>query len=160
MDSNDPLADPRITLMGLLVEAYAEIMREVTAQERAHGVSVAEFDVLLRLGRSPNRQSRITDLCVQTGLTSGGMTRLIDRLDERGLVERGTDRADRRVVFAKLTDAGVAKTTDVLPGHLDILQRVLVDPLTGSERKSFERTLRKIRDNLSKPGTKLVFSPR
>ncbi|MFI9505365.1 MarR family winged helix-turn-helix transcriptional regulator [Nocardia sp. NPDC052566] len=147
MDSSNLLADPRITLMGLFAEAYSEVMREVSAQERDHGLSVAEFDVLLRLGRSPDRQLRITDLYTQTGLTSGGMTRLIDRLDARGFVERAVEPADRRVVLARLTDNGAAKAAEVLPGHLDILERALVQPLSSPERDALARALRKIRDN-------------
>lgn len=133
--------------MGLLYETYSEVMRVVSAQEKAHGLAVAEFDVLLRLGRSPGRQLRITDLYTQTGLTSGGMTRLIDRLLERGLVERDTDPRDRRVVLARLTDAGAQKAAEVLPGHLDILQRLLVEPLNERQRAALEFGLRRIRDN-------------
>ncbi|MFI6867724.1 MarR family winged helix-turn-helix transcriptional regulator [Nocardia sp. NPDC050406] len=146
MTSTDLLSDPRITLMGLFVEAYADLMREVSAQERAHGLSVAEFDVLLRLGRSPGRQLRITDLYTQTGLTSGGMTRLIDRLDSQGFVTRSPDPTDRRVVLACLTDAGAAKAAAILPGHLAILQRRLLDPLTEAQRQAFDGILRAIRD--------------
>ncbi|MFC9995426.1 MarR family winged helix-turn-helix transcriptional regulator [Nocardia sp. NPDC127526] len=147
MDASDPLSDPKITLMGLFAEAYTEVMREIAAQERAHDLSVAEFDVLLRLGRSPGSKLRITDLVLQTGLTSGGMTRLIDRLDKRGLVERTTDPSDRRVVLARLTPAGAAKNAAVLPGHLAIIDRVLSGPLTDTERTALEHALRKIRDH-------------
>lgn len=147
MNAKDLLGDPRITLMGLFYEAYTEVMREVSDQERAHGLSVAEFDVLLRLGRSPGQQLRLTDLYTQTGLTSGGMTRLIDRLDSRGLVERTTDPTDRRVVLARLTDAGAAKSAEILPGHLEILRQTLIDPLSNADRAAFEKALRAIRDN-------------
>ncbi|QLY28134.1 MarR family winged helix-turn-helix transcriptional regulator [Nocardia huaxiensis] len=147
MDASDLLSDPKITLMGLFVEAYTEVMREISAQERAHDLSVAEFDVLLRLGRSPGSKLRITDLVTQTGLTSGGMTRLIDRLDKRGLVERVTDPTDRRVVLAHLTPAGAAKNATVIPGHLAIIERTLMHPLTPTERTNLEHALRKIRDH-------------
>ncbi|KZM71691.1 MarR family transcriptional regulator [Nocardia terpenica] len=150
MEAPELLSDPRITLMGLFVEAYTDLMREVSAQERAHGLSVAEFDVVLRLGRSPGQQLRITDLYTQTGLTSGGMTRLIDRLDAQGLVARATDPGDRRVVFARLTEAGAAKAAEIIPGHLNILQRRLIDPLSANERAVLERALRKIRDAASR----------
>ncbi|WP_282785221.1 MULTISPECIES: MarR family transcriptional regulator [unclassified Nocardia] len=147
MDPSDLLDDPRITLMGLFVEAYGEVMREVAAQERDHGLAVAEFDVLLRLSRSPGRRLRISDLCLQTGLTSGGMTRLVDRLAAREFVERGVDPADRRVVLARLTEAGTTKVAEVLPGHLDILERTLTRPLPDADRDALAAALRKIRDN-------------
>ncbi|MEC3919404.1 MarR family winged helix-turn-helix transcriptional regulator [Nocardia sp. CDC160] len=147
MDADRQLSDPKITLMGLFFEAYTEVMREISAQERAHDLSVAEFDVLLRLGRSPGSKLRITDLCQQTGLTSGGMTRLLDRLHTRGLVDRIPDPTDRRAILARLTPAGVAKNAEVLPGHLATVDRVLTAPLDATERANFEHALRKIRDH-------------
>src|SRR6266508_2753364 len=87
----DPTAlahDQRITLMGLFAEAYTGVVAKHTVQLTEHGLAAAEFEVLLRLSRSPNAELRMSDLAAQTSLTTSGITRLVDRLERSGLLRR------------------------------------------------------------------------
>ena len=64
---NDLVQDERITAIGLLSEAYAGLSARFGAQFAEHALAPVEFEVLLRLARSPQGQLRMTDLSTQTG---------------------------------------------------------------------------------------------
>ena len=83
---SDALEDPRLTVVGLLAETWTGFAARITAQLAEHGLDGAEFEVLLRLGRSPGGLLRMGDLAAQTSLTSSGITRLVDRLVATGSV--------------------------------------------------------------------------
>jgi DNA-binding MarR family transcriptional regulator len=104
-----PFDDPRITAMGLFTEAFTGLTARVSEQLANHGVSIVEFEVLIRLARSPRGQLRMTDLAAQTQLTTSGITRVVDRLERTGLVCRQACPTDRRSSFAVITDAGRAR---------------------------------------------------
>ncbi|MDJ0663360.1 MAG: MarR family transcriptional regulator [Acidimicrobiia bacterium] len=119
MNAVNLLADNRITEFGLLVEATRRVTRVIEASLREHhDLGMAEFEAMVRLGRSTDTQMSMSDLAGQMVLTSGGVTRLIDRLNARGYVERVYCPSDRRVHWAQLTDAGVAKISLALETHL------------------------------------------
>jgi DNA-binding MarR family transcriptional regulator len=143
---DDLLHDPRLTLMGLLIEVMAGVDCKTTGQLGQHGVTAAEFGVLLRLARSPQRQLRMTDLTAQTSLTNSGITRVVDRLSQAGLVRREACPSDRRSTYAVITPAGLARLAQALPGHLAEVQRWLLDPLGEGALAEFEAALRAVRD--------------
>jgi MarR family transcriptional regulator, 2-MHQ and catechol-resistance regulon repressor len=146
------LADDRLTVVGLLAEAFAGLEARSSAQLGAHGLSGVEFEVLLRLARSPLGLLRMSDLSAQTTLTSSGVTRVVDRLVDRGLVARQACATDRRTTYAVVTDAGRSLLTEVLPGHLALIESSLLDPLRrggADELEAFVTALRRLRDHLA-----------
>ena len=64
------------------------------------------FEVLLRLARTPGGRLRMSDLAAQTTLTASGLTRVVDRLEDAGLVKREACPTDRRSTYAVLTAEG------------------------------------------------------
>jgi MarR family 2-MHQ and catechol resistance regulon transcriptional repressor len=146
--STDILADPRITFMGLFAEAFDALSARLSAQIAAHQLNSAEFEALLRLSRSPDHKLRMSDLAAQAGLTNSGATRLVDRLEARGLIAREGNPLDRRGTKATLTEDGLSKILEVLPGHLEVLERSLIAPLSEDERSNFAQALRTLRDAL------------
>src|SRR5262245_66633897 len=91
-----------------LVRAYTHVTRHLNAQLTAdHGLTISDYEVLLRLARAPDRQLRRVDLAEQVLLTASGITRLLDGLERSGRVERGSCESDRRVVYAVLHAEGV-----------------------------------------------------
>ena len=96
--TSTPLADERIGQFGLFVEAGRRLARimEASIQQR-HGMTSIEFEAMLRVARSPDHRMSMSQLADQMVLTSGGVTRLIDRLAAGGLVARVACPADRRV---------------------------------------------------------------
>jgi DNA-binding MarR family transcriptional regulator len=151
---DDALDDPRLTLVGLFFEAHHGLSREIGAmlQDDA-GLSPQWFEVLLRLGRSPDHRLRMSDLATQVTLTASGLTRVVDRLEESGLVERQTCPTDRRGSFAALTAAGLHKLREALPAHVEAIDRLLTSTLDDEERLQLEALLRKVRDRLYPEGT-------
>ncbi|MCW4352179.1 MarR family transcriptional regulator [Hoyosella sp. YIM 151337] len=140
--------DPRITLMGLFVEAHGALTARTASQISEHELAPAEFEALLRLSRSAERSLRMSDLAAQAGLTNSGATRLVDRLESRGLLTRETSPDDRRGTTAVITDKGIDKVLEVLPGHLTIVQDAFLDGVPADVRAPFFEALRAIRDHL------------
>lgn len=102
-----------------LVRAHAAATRSLSAQLSAdHGLTLSDYEVLLRLARAPDRRMRRVDLAEQVLLTASGVTRLLDGLEQSGYVERAACSADRRVVYAVLTDPGLDKLRAASRTHL------------------------------------------
>ena len=107
MNDERSIDDPRITSFGRLVEAHA-VLWQVLDQELEAGVGVPLiwYGVLLHIGRSPGGVRPISELIAATAFTSGGVTRLVDRMERAGYVQRRPCPSDRRVVYVGLTDRG------------------------------------------------------
>jgi DNA-binding MarR family transcriptional regulator len=140
------LDDPRFTAVGLFAEAYTGLTNRFAAQFEQHRLSPVEFEVLLRLARSPDHRLRMTDLAGQTSLSTSGVTRVVDRMDRDGLVRREACASDRRSSYAVLTDAGMSRLEEVLPGHLELVQQWFVGQLSPAQLEQMLEALRRIRD--------------
>ena len=79
------------------------------------------FEVLIEVIEAPNERIKMTDLARLTLRSKSGATRLVDRLEEAGLVRRETSREDRRAVYVTLTDDGRALFERVKAPVVDIL---------------------------------------
>lgn len=102
-----------------LLRVHAQLVRELDDElQQAHGLPLHEYEVLLTLEAAPERQLRMTDLAGSVLLSQSGLTRLVDRLELEGLVERERCTADRRGLFAQLTDAGQARLEKARVTHL------------------------------------------
>jgi DNA-binding MarR family transcriptional regulator len=91
-----------------LYRAQVTVFRQLRADFPAGEVSLTEYDVLFNLSRQPRRQARIRDLTPQLLLSQPSVSRLIERLENRGLVHRAGDPDDARGTIVGLTDAGLA----------------------------------------------------
>jgi DNA-binding MarR family transcriptional regulator len=101
-----------------LLQAHAATTRRLNAQLSAdHDLTISDFEVLLRLARAPDRRMRRVDLAQQVFLTPSGITRLLDGLERNGFVERSSCDTDRRVVYAVLTESGLAKVEAASQTH-------------------------------------------
>lgn len=132
--------------MGLLAETMAGLSARLAAQYAEHGLGEAEFDVLLRLARSPGGHLRMSDLAAQTQLTTSGVTRVVDRLERDALVERRACPTDRRGLFAHITEAGLRRLEAVLPGHLQLIEDWFTGRLTPTQLENLLEGLRIVRD--------------
>jgi MarR family transcriptional regulator, 2-MHQ and catechol-resistance regulon repressor len=143
--------DPRITAVGLLTEAYLGLSARLACQIAQHDLSPIEFEILLRLGRSPNGELRMTDLSAQTSLTASGVTRVVDRLERDSLVMRRACPSDRRSLYTVITTSGRARLDDILPGHLELINDWFTGRLSPTDLESLLAGLRQIRDAV-RPG--------
>jgi MarR family transcriptional regulator, 2-MHQ and catechol-resistance regulon repressor len=139
---NELLHDPRVTTFGKMIEAQARLERIFGARlEAACGISHSWFEILLRVGRSRDSKLKMSELANQVALTTGGITRVMDRMIEAGLLERAADPNDRRVQYAQLTSAGIQKLNAGLSVHVADLQTELFDRLSVRQAAAFEQTL-------------------
>jgi DNA-binding MarR family transcriptional regulator len=90
-----------------LLTVHATFMKSFAAEPIWGDVSMKEYDVLYALTKSAD-PIRLTDLHRRVLLSQPALSRMVDRLVERGLVERCPDESDKRVVRLALTDAGRA----------------------------------------------------
>lgn len=138
--------DPRFTAFGLFAEAFAGLTNRFAAQLEQHRLSTVEFEVLIRLARSPQRRLRMTDLAGQTSLSTSGVTRVVDRMDREGLIRREACASDRRSSYAVITEAGLQRLEEVLPGHLELMQQWFIGQLSPAQLDQMMQSLRTIRD--------------
>jgi DNA-binding MarR family transcriptional regulator len=143
-----PYDDPRLTAMGLLTEASSGLRAVLAPQIAAHGLSDTEFEVLLRLARTPGQRLRMTDLAAQTSLSTSGITRVVDRLEREGLVERRSCATDRRGYWATLTPVGDARLAAAVTGHVELVDRWLTSRLTDDQLAGLVEALRIVRDGV------------
>jgi MarR family 2-MHQ and catechol resistance regulon transcriptional repressor len=139
------LDDPRLTAVGLLAEVHAGLMGRLQPVLNDAGLSEIDFECLIRLARSPGHQLRMSDLAAQTGLSTSGVTRVVDRLERDNLVVREACSTDRRASYATLTPTGLERLETVLPQHLQDIDDCFTSLLEGPELERFLASLRKIR---------------
>jgi DNA-binding MarR family transcriptional regulator len=140
-----PLDDPRLTAMGLLIEVYEGLTAQLDLVHGKQGLSGTDFDALIRLGRSPGRRLRMSDLAAQTALSTSGITRIIDRLESRGLVRREACPGDRRSFLAVLTDAGIDLLHGHVPAVIDTIERSFTGTLTPEQLDALRTALHIVR---------------
>jgi DNA-binding MarR family transcriptional regulator len=139
--------DERITAFGMLLEAHAAVTSKVNRElEATAGMPITWFELLIRLSRSPEQRARMSDLAAQVGLSHSGLTRLVDRVIEAGLVRREACPEDRRGAFAVLTDAGSDALEAALVDHMASIERHLAGPLGPDGLAELTSLLRTVRD--------------
>ena len=139
-------SDDRIHTFGLLVEAYARLTRLLDADlEQSDGISLQTYEVLLRLGRSPDGWMTMTALADAVALTTGGVTRLADRLAGDGLVERVACPTDRRVVHLALTATGKKVLQRASRHHLAALDEHMMSRVDPADLPALRRALDALR---------------
>jgi DNA-binding MarR family transcriptional regulator len=114
-----------------LLQISSRVLRELDMSlDSEQRMTVSEFDVLITLANAPDRRLRMTGLAQATMLSSGGMTRLVGRLEQRGLVRRDPDPDDARAFQASLTQAGRASLAQARITHDEVIANLLGEHLT------------------------------
>lgn len=108
------------------------------------GISHLMFEVLLILGRAGGSGLSMGAVAQERVLTTGGVTRLVDRMEAAGLVARADDPGDRRGRLVSLTRLGEETVVRAARLHADNVQRFLLDPLPAEHREQFTRDLRTV----------------
>jgi len=131
-----------IALVGRLVRAARLLQREIDKSLDLFGLTINEFNALCALRRAgpPHRLSP-KDVGVSLLFSSGGLTKLLERLESRGLVAREPDPNDGRGVLVSLTPAGKELQEQAMAAH-QANEEELVTPLTVSQREALNDLLR------------------
>lgn len=128
-------------LIGRLHRLADRLRDELIPVYREYGLGEGEFDVLAALRRAGEPYELApTELARHTMVTTGAMTKRIDRLETSGLVSRLPSGADGRARVVRLTDAGRARIDDAFTAHMRNEQRLVAD-LSPAERRQLELLL-------------------
>lgn len=116
-----------------MLEVQAAILPELERELREQtGLTLSEFDVLYQLWRTPNRQRRMVDLARAVLVTAAGVTRIVTRLEERGLVRRLTI-PGRQAVTTQLTRHGERELDAAMDVHFDGVRRMFLRYLDATD---------------------------
>ena len=115
-----------------LLSAHAVLIKEFAAEDIWGDVSMREYDVLYTLSKC-REPVRMSELNRHVLLSQPALSRLVDRLTERGLIERCSDPADGRGVRLSLTAAGRARQRQIGRRHARSVARAMTAGLTAAE---------------------------
>ncbi len=107
------------------------------------GFPLTWYDVLFHLSEAPKSKMRLQDLAEKLLFSRSGLTRLIDRIENAGLVVREPDPHDRRGVSAVLTPAGRKSLRRAAPTHAKGVERYFLGALSAADKKALRTLLTK-----------------
>jgi len=133
--------------------AFLEATRRLDDQldrELQHdaGMPLGYYTILVMLSEAPGRTLRLSDLAERTWSSRSRLSHAVDRLEEKGWVERISCPSDKRGAFALLTDAGFAVLEAAAPGHVEGVRRHLFDQLTPSQVEALGTISQKVAQRL------------
>jgi DNA-binding MarR family transcriptional regulator len=128
-----------------LLAAHATLMKEFAARDIWQELSMREYDVLYTLSKCPGPQ-RMSELNRHVLLSQPALSRLVDRLADRGLVRRVADPTDGRGVRLSLTDAGRALQRQIGRRHARDVARAMTAELTPAELRQLQAICLKLAD--------------
>lgn len=112
------------------------------------GISLADYEILVRLSEAPERRLRMSELAQATLSSRSRLTHQIDRLERAGWVERAPCEGDRRGAYAVMTPTGWDFLVHAAPAHVASVREHLVDVLTPAEFAEFGRLCARVAERL------------
>src|ERR687895_2368128 len=138
-----------------MLRVHAALVRELDAElDAAHDLPLSSYDVLIYLRAAPDKRLRMAELADSVLLSRSGVTRLVDRLEREGLIERDSCTSDGRGCYAVLTDRGEALLARARRTHLDGVRERFLRHFSRDELRGlagyWERVLPGAADDLSR----------
>jgi DNA-binding MarR family transcriptional regulator len=148
--SDYPSVDPiQLGAYFALIEVTSLLRYAIEQQLREEGdLTFVQFQILSRLSNSPTGSLRMTDLADGIVYSRSGMTYQVGLLDKAGLVTRAPFPEDERSVNVALTEAGRVLLARVFPGHVEVVTRMLFEPLARDDAQALARILMPVRDHM------------
>jgi DNA-binding MarR family transcriptional regulator len=116
--------------------------------QEKHGLSSADYEILVRLSEMPDRRLRMSELAERALSSRSRLSHQVSRMEKAGLVERQTCDDDRRGQWAVLTEHGWSVLVAAAPDHVEAVRTLLLDPLSSAEFASLGRICAKVADGL------------
>ena len=134
LDTGESLTTGELRAWRGLLRAHACLAKRLDAElESAHRLPMTSYEVLLYLQESPGGRMRMRDLADQAQLSRSGLTRLVDRLERDGLLERCSCSHDARGSYACLTEAGQVRLSEARVTHLAVVRAQFFSHFTEGE---------------------------
>ncbi|KAA2262452.1 MarR family transcriptional regulator [Solihabitans fulvus] len=113
--------------------------------QEGHGVSLADYEILVRLSEQPECRMRMSQLADDVASSKSRVSHQVARMEKAGLLERRDCASDGRGVFAQLTEQGVQQLKEAAPTHVEGVREHLIDLLSREEQellaKVFDRVI-------------------
>lgn len=126
------------------LRANTLVVRELGTASQEQNLPIEWFDVLVNLYQWPDDLMPLGDLVDNVALSRSGLTRLLDRMEKAGLIERRLSSTDRRKFDVHLTDAGRTEFERVNPGIQSTVTRAFLQHLTEAEKRTIHTALGKV----------------
>jgi DNA-binding MarR family transcriptional regulator len=148
--TDDTHLDPQeLAAYFALREVAAMLEHGVEQQLRDDGgIGDAQFGILVRLYGSPTGRMRMTDLADSLVYSRSGLTYQAGQLEKAGLLTRTPAEDDERSIMVSLTPAGREVIDRVLPGHREVVRRLLFQWLTRDEVLGLAELMGRLRDDM------------
>jgi DNA-binding MarR family transcriptional regulator len=144
--------DESLRAWRLFLQAHGRLLDVLESALRAEvGLPLTWYEVLLFLSRAPGGRLRMTDLAASVLVSRSGLTRIVDRMKEAGLIERALCPSDRRGVFVVITGRGRDRLRAAAPVHLKGVQDHFLAHLTAAEARAVESALARVLESLPAP---------
>lgn len=134
VDGDDLVDERGMRTWRNFLHAHAYVLRRMEAElEESHHLPLASYDVLVQLAHAPGSALRMSELAEAVLLSRSGLTRLVDRLEREGLVERRSCPSDARGTLAVLTVKGRDRLRDASATHLRGINEHVLSRFTPEE---------------------------
>jgi DNA-binding MarR family transcriptional regulator len=131
-----------------LMEAVSLLQHQVEQHLRAEGgLSSVQFQLLARLAQVQG-QLTMTQLADGVVYSRSGLTYQAGLLEKAGLITRAPSLDDERATLVAITEKGRALFDRILPGHVQVVRRLLLDPLTDDDLADLGDTMTRVRDHM------------
>ena len=142
-----PDPDPRFVAWRLMLESHAAVTELLNKELEAEcSIPLGWYDVLLQLHESESGCLRMLDLARAVLLSKSGLTRLVDRMQTEGLVERRSAISDRRSFEVRMTPEGERVFRAAAKVHLRGIDEHWTSHLSDDDGRALELALRQVRD--------------
>ncbi|PPG35991.1 MarR family transcriptional regulator [Pseudoclavibacter sp. RFBG4] len=128
-----------------LFRAQVSIMRELRGEFSSNSMSMNEYDVLFNVVREPQGRIRLRDLNRNVLITQSSVSRLVDRLVQRGFLVKIDDRLDLRSTLIEVTPEGRAEFTRAARTHMRNIQERMTSSLDADELRTLQHLCTKLR---------------
>ncbi len=143
--SRERITPEQLEIWRLFLRAHAQIVRRLESDLMdRHGLSLAWYDVLARLVEADGHRLRMSELAARVMLSPSGLTRLVGRMVEAGLVSREPSENDARGFYAVLTDEGYERLRFATGTHLRGILDYVLSRFTDEELDEIARYLSRL----------------
>lgn len=137
--------DWRLTAWRNFLRTHNHLMRLLEQDlQSQHKIPLGSYDVLVQLAEAPGNRLRMSELAQAVLLSRSGLSRLVDRLQKDGLVQREPDPLDARGLFTVLTEKGRGTLRDAAVVHLGGVSRLVVDRLSEGDLRQLSELMAKL----------------
>jgi DNA-binding MarR family transcriptional regulator len=146
--------DWRLAVWRSFLRTHNHLLRQLEQQLAEHGkLALGNYDVLVQLAEAPGHRLRMSELAQAVLLSRSGLTRLVDRLQKDGLVQRQPDPDDARGMYTVLTAKGRDTLRDASRVHLAGVSNLVLDRLSEAELRQLQALMLQLDPATADPAT-------